>query len=191
MQRREPFKFMLQLAMFGSGLLFFGLLVFYTILARPNAGFGKLILPQIFWVSTLLMMISSLTLYLANWSFVQHKFKSYRFYMGITLGLGIGFIIMQLLGWKELFELNANATVKTSRGFILMLSGLHIVHIVVGLIFLIKIFVESLKRLSYVESFVYSVNPPNQLKINLIVFYWHFVDVLWVILFAYLWWQNG
>lgn len=190
MQRKEPFKFMLQLAMFGSGLLFLGLLVFYTILSRPEAGFGRLILPEIFWASTLLMLISSLTLYLAEWSFDKHNFKSYRFYMGSTLALGICFIVMQLLGWKELFELNANSAIRTSRGFIVMISGLHILHIVVGLIFLVKIFIESLKRLSYVESFVYSVNPPNQLKVNLIVFYWHFVDVLWVILFLYLWWQN-
>ena len=110
--------------------------------------------------------------------------------MGTTLTLGICFIIMQLFGWKELFELNANSAIRTSRGFIIIISGLHILHIVVGLIFLIKIFIESLKRLSYVESFVYSVNPPNQLKVNLIVFYWHFVDILWVILFLYLWWQN-
>lgn len=176
--------------MFGSGLLFLGLLVFYTILSRPQAGFGKLILPEIFWASTLLILISSLTLHLADWSFDKHHFKSYRFYMGTTLTLGICFIIMQLFGWKELFELNANSAIRTSRGFIIMISGLHILHIAVGLIFLVKIFIESLKRLSYVESFVYSVNPPNQLKVNLIVFYWHFVDILWVILFLYLWWQN-
>jgi cytochrome c oxidase subunit 3 len=71
MQRKEPFKFMLQLAMFGSGLLFLGLLVFYTILSRPQAGFGKLILPEIFWASTLLILISSLTLHLADWSLIS------------------------------------------------------------------------------------------------------------------------
>ena len=122
MQRREPFKFMLQLAMFGSGLLFLGLLVFYTILQRPEAGFGQLILPQIFWVSTLLMLISSLTLHLAHLYFKQDKYPTFRFYMGFTLSLGICFIVMQLIGWQQLFQLNANAAVRTSRGFIIIVS---------------------------------------------------------------------
>ncbi len=190
MQRREPFKFMLQLAMFGSGLLFLGLLVFYTILQRPEAGFGQLILPQIFWASTLLMLISSLTLHLAHLYFKQDKYPTFRFYMGFTLSLGICFIVMQLIGWQQLFQLNANAAVRTSRGFIIILSGLHILHIFAGLIFLIKVFIELLRRRSYVETFVYSVNPPNQLKINLIIFYWHFVDVLWLILFMFLCWHH-
>lgn len=190
MQRREPFKFMLQTAIFGSGLMFLGLMISYLNLERPNAGFGKIEIPQIFWVSTLVIMISSLTLHLANMNFKQDKYLNYRTLMAITLSLGLIFIGMQLWGWQEIFTQNASPEVRTSRGFIYMLSGLHIFHIVIGLFFLIKIFVEAIKRMSYVESFIYSVNPPNQLKINLIIFYWHFVDVLWIILFLFLLWRN-
>lgn len=181
---------MLQMAIFGSGLMFLGLMTSYLNLERPHAGFGKIEIPQIFWVSTLVIMISSLTLHLANMNFKQDKYLNYRTLMGITLSLGLIFIGMQLWGWQEIFTQNASPEVRTSRGFIYMLSGLHILHIVVGLIFLIKIFVEAIKRMSYVESFIYSVNPPNQLKINLIIFYWHFVDVLWILLFLFLLWRN-
>lgn len=190
MQRREPFKFMLQMSIFGSGLMFLGLLTTYLGLQRPDAGFGKIQLPTVFWVSTLLILISSLTLHLANLNFKEDKFLSYRIYMGFTLLLGLVFVGMQLWGWQQLFALNADAALRTSRGFIYILSGLHILHIVIGLFFLIKIFLEAIKRASYIESFVYSVNPPNQLKINLIIFYWHFVDLLWVVLFLFLLWQN-
>lgn len=190
MQRREPFKFMLQMSIFGSGLMFLGLLTTYLGLQRPDAGFGKIQLPVVFWVSTLLILISSLTLHLANLNFKEDKFLSYRIYMGFTLLLGFLFVGMQLWGWQQLFALNADASIRTSRGFIYILSGLHILHIVIGLFFLIKIFLEAIKRASYIESFVYSVNPPTQLKINLIVFYWHFLDLLWVVLFLFLLWQN-
>ncbi len=181
---------MLQMAIFGSGLFFLGLMASYLKLARPDAGFGKIDIPQIFWASTLVMLISSLTLHLANIYFKQDKYLNYRILMGITLSLGFIFIGMQFWGWRELFTVNSSPQVRTSRGFIYILSGLHILHIVVGLFFLIKIFVEALKRISYVESFIYSVNPPNQLKINLIIFYWHFVDILWIILFLFLLWRN-
>jgi cytochrome c oxidase subunit 3 len=190
MERREPFKFMLQMAIFGSGLMFLGLLSAYLGLERPDAGFDKLPLPTIFWVSTLLIMISSLTLQLSNSYFKQDQFLKYRIFMGTTLALGITFVMMQFLGWYELLSIGTTANARTSRGFIYMLSGLHILHILVGIFFLIKIFVEAIKRLSYLESFVYSVNPPNQLKINLIIFYWHFVDLLWVVLFLFLLWRN-
>ncbi|PWK27930.1 cytochrome c oxidase subunit 3 [Arcicella aurantiaca] len=181
---------MLQMAIFGSGLMFLGLMASYLKLERPNAGFDKIEIPQIFWASTLLIMISSLTLHLANMNFKQDKYLNYRILMGITLSLGLIFIGMQLWGWQELFTQNNSPEARTARGFIYMLSGLHIVHIVVGLFFLIKIFVEAIKRISYLESFIYSVNPPNQLKINLIIFYWHFVDILWILLFAFLLWRN-
>lgn len=188
MQRREPFKFMLQLAIFGSGLMFLFLLTSYLNLERPDAGFDKIEIPNIFWISTLLIVISSLTLHLANMYFKEDKYLSYRVLMAITLILGIAFIVLQLIGWQQLFTQSGD--VRNSKGFIYMLSGLHIMHIVIGLFFLIKIFVEALKRMSYIESFIYSVNPPNQLKINLIIFYWHFVDVLWIVLFAFLLWRN-
>lgn len=188
MQRREPFKFMLQLAIFGSGLMFLFLLTSYLNLERPDAGFAKIEIPKIFYVSTLLIVISSLTLHLANIYFKEDKYLIYRILMAITLLLGMAFIVLQLIGWQQLFTQNGD--VRNSKGFIYMLSGLHIFHILIGLFFLIKIFVEALKRMSYIESFIYSVNPPNQLKINLIIFYWHFVDILWIILFAFLLWRN-
>jgi cytochrome c oxidase subunit 3 len=190
MERRESFKFMLQMAIFGSGLMFFGLMATYLARERPEAGFEKIQLPQVFWISTLVIMISSLTLHLANMNFKQDKYLNYRVLMAITLSLGLAFIVMQFWGWQEIFAQDSTAEVKNARGFIYLLSGLHILHIVLGLGFLIKIFVEAIRRMSYIESFIYSVNPPNQLKINLIIFYWHFVDVLWVVLFLFLLWRN-
>lgn len=192
MKRREPFQFMLTLAMFGSGLVFLFLLIVYS--ARKNIsaqGFEELPLPEIFYASTIIIIISSFTLHIANINFRKDHFITYRILMGLTLILGISFIFMQLWGWQEVYSLSDNPARKNSGGFIYLLSGLHILHIIIGIFFLVQIFIEALKRMSYVESFVYSVNPPNQLKINLIIFYWHFVDVLWVILFLYLLWQHS
>ncbi len=189
MKRPEPFRFMLMLAMFGSGLFFVFCLLIY-VLRKEGSNLVEIPLPRIFWVSTAVMLLSSLTLHTAQWAFRKDKYLIYRMLMGNTLLLGILFILMQLMGWQSIINYPQVPEARTSVGFIYLISGMHILHILVGLFFLIKIFIEALKRLSYVDSFVYSVNPPNQLKINLIVFYWHFVDVLWIVLFLFLVYQH-
>jgi cytochrome c oxidase subunit 3 len=73
-----------------------------------------------------------------------------------------------------------------SAAFVYVISGVHLAHILGGILLLIIVFVEALRNFKYVDSFVYSVNPPNQLKLTLVSIYWHFVDVLWVILFLFL-----
>lgn len=192
MKRREPFRFMLGLAMFGSVMVFFFMLLVYALRKDIDGNtFVETPLPTIFNISTLVILLSSLTLHLGDKSFKKDQFLQYRTLMGATFFLGAAFIIMQLVGWKQLHDTSTTSESRNSGGFIYLISGLHILHILIGLGFLLKIFIEALKRLSYVDSFVYSVNPPNQLKINLIIFYWHFVDVLWLVLFSFLVWQHS
>jgi cytochrome c oxidase subunit 3 len=148
-------------------------------------------LPSLFLISTAVILLSSLTLHLANNSFRSDGFVRYRVLMGSTLGLGVLFIILQLLGWQQLISGGVSMSNNPSAGFIYVISGLHILHILGGVVALGLAVIDSLKNYNYVDAFVYSVNPPNQLKIRLITLYWHFVDVLWLILFAFLVYQHG
>jgi cytochrome c oxidase subunit 3 len=109
----------------------------------------------------------------------------------MTLTLGFTFITMQCMGWSQLIEAGITLSRSPAGSFVYLLSGLHMLHILGGLIFLVVIFIESLRRTSYVDSFVYSVNPPNQLKIKLATMYWHFVDILWLCIFLFLWCQHS
>lgn len=184
-KRREPFRFMLWLGIFGSAMLFLLLAVIY--LSRKSASdWVSFQLPQIFWLSTLVIILSSLTLHLANRAFKSEHFFTYRLQIAFTLTLGIGFIIMQLIGWSELIKAGVKLSTSPAGAFVYLLSGLHILHIFGGLVFLVILFIAALRRISYVDSFVYSVNPPNQLRIRLVTTYWHFVDVLWLLLFIFL-----
>ena len=85
------------------------------------------------------------------------------------------------MGWKAIRR----------GGFVYIISGVHLLHILVGLVFLTIMLVEAMRRRPYVDSFVYSVNPPNKLKIRLITLYWHFVDLLWIGLFIFLLVHHG
>lgn len=185
-KRREPFEFMLYLAMAGSIILF--LLVMFVFIYKESFNQVNIQVPmqRIFWASTWVILFSSATLHWANKAFIEERFRSYRLNISLTLISGILFIILQFLGWKSLYNNNFSVQNNTGSMFIIILSGLHIVHTIGGIVALIFANRDAFRNLEYVDSFVYSVNPPNQLKIRLISIYWHFVDILWIALFLFL-----
>jgi cytochrome c oxidase subunit 3 len=184
-KRREPFAFMLYLAIIGSGLLFLFLIIVFLTKEVRNQDIPVEI-PGLFWVSTLVILLSSFTLQGAGRAFKEERFRSYRLNISLTLFAGILFIILQSLGWRKMLLSGITMSNNTGGMFIYILSGLHILHIFGGLIALISANRDAFKRMAYVDAYVYSVNPPNQLKIKLISIYWHFVDILWIILFLFL-----
>jgi cytochrome c oxidase subunit III len=176
---------MLILGMVGSALLFLFVLLIY--LLRKGSGDVSLFIPKVFWFSTVVILLSSFMLQFANRAFVEERFRTYRLCLFLTLFLGIVFIILQFIGWQEMLSKGIHFDTNNMGGvFIYTLSGLHIFHTLGGIIFLLLVNRDALRNLKYVDSYVYSVNPPNQLKIKLISIYWHFVDCLWVLLFLFL-----
>lgn len=184
-KRREPFGFMLWLGVAGSSLLFIAIFVTYLIRIQGNEG-HFIPLPDMFWLSTLVILFSSILLHEANLAFKQERFLHYRLFLGATLTLGITFMLLQASGWLEMIENGFFINQSTSIGFVYLLTGLHLAHILVGVIYLAVIFQKALKNRTYVDSFVYSVNPPNILRLKLITRYWHFVDALWLVVFLFM-----
>lgn len=184
LRRREPYNFMLGLGIFGMSLMFFILTMLYLQRqARPD--WVHFEMPSAFWVSTALILASSFTLHAANLSLRQEAFAFYRLWISLTLGLGLAFIGMQLWGWALLQAQGITLQKSISGAFLFVISGLHIAHLLGGIWFLAVAWVEAFRYRKYVDSFIYSVNPPNQLRIRLITKYWHFVDALWLYLFCF------
>lgn len=190
-KRREPFNFMLWLGIGGSVLIFTILLAVYIMRKSAGVYWTDVPLPGLFWVSTVAILVSSLTLHLANHSLRTDRYPEFRRYIAATLFLGILFVILQFLGWYQLIKAGISTLNNPSAGFIYLFSGLHIFHILIGIGVLSWAVYQSLKNSNYVDAFVFSVNPPNQLKIKLITIYWHFVDVLWLYLFGFLLYHHG
>jgi len=184
-KRREPFGFMLCLGVIGSSLLFAVIFIEYF-LRMDGANWRFVALPDMFWLSTLVILFSSITLHEANLAFIQERFLHYRIFLAATLTLGITFMFLQGGGWIEMIENGSFNNINSSSGFIYLLTGLHMLHILIGVVYMGIIFRKALKNRTYVDSFVYSVNPPNRLQLKLITRYWHFVDILWVIVFLLL-----
>jgi cytochrome c oxidase subunit III len=189
-RRREPFRFMVWLGIAGSVLVFTVLLVIYAV-RSTGPGWAEVRLPLVFLVSTVVILLSSFTLHNANRDFKNEQFAGYRAYLTATLTLGLMFMVLQFWGWRHLIVAGVMLENNPAGGFVYIISGLHLLHILLGLIFLGIALAEAMRRMTYVDSFVYSVNPPNQLKLRLLTLYWHFVDVLWIGLFLFLLVHHG
>jgi cytochrome c oxidase subunit 3 len=184
-KRREPFRFMVWLGIASSVIVFTMLLVAYVI-RQTGSGWAEIKLPSVFLVSTVVILLSSFTLNNAIQAFRHERFNNYRTNLGTTLVLGTLFMLLQGWGWRQMIRAGITLESNPAGGFIYIISGIHLLHILVGLIFLVIMLAEALRRRPYVDAFVYSVNPPNRLKIRLITLYWHFVDILWLGLFIFL-----
>ncbi|MDJ1469752.1 cytochrome c oxidase subunit 3 [Cytophagaceae bacterium DM2B3-1] len=187
--RKDPYQFMLYLGFGGSSLIFLLFVVLY-IIRKGTPGWLSFNIPSIFWISTSLIILSSITLHLANKAFIQDRFTYYKWLLAATLDLGILFIITQIIGWQTLLQEGIVIHKSTAGAFLYIISGLHLLHVLGGLVFLSILLIQALKRTTYIDSFIYSVNPPNQFRLLLISQYWHFVDILWVLLFIFFLYQQ-
>jgi cytochrome c oxidase subunit 3 len=183
-KRREPFQFMLYVGMLGS-LLIFLMFTFIYLARKPDAQWANFRLPVAFWLSTGAILGSSLALHGANRAFRRERFVQYKWLIGATLALGVVFIGLQYVGWEEMQRLNVRLRNNTAGAFLYVITGVHLLHILGGVFLLAVAFINAVRRTTYVDAFVYSVNPPNQLKLKLVTLYWHFVDALWVYLFLF------
>ena len=168
-----------------SSVMIFTILLAAYIIRRTGPGWVNVKLPGVFLISTGVIMLSSFTLRNAIQAFRHERFANYRANLITTLVLGALFMLLQGLGWRHMIREGIVLSGNPAGGFIYIISGLHLLHILLGLIFLSIMLAEALRRRPYVDSFVYSVNPPNLLKIKLITLYWHFVDILWIGLFIF------
>lgn len=181
---------MVWLGIASSTMLFTMLLVAYVV-RSAGSNWSMVKLPLVFLISTAVILLSSFTLNNARIAFRHERFGNYRTNLATTLSLGILFMLLQGWGWRDLIRAGVRLEGNPAGGFIYIISGLHLLHILIGLILLGIVMSEALLRRPYVESFVYSVNPPNRLKIKLIILYWHFVDILWLGLFLFLLVHHG
>ncbi len=126
--------------------------------------------------STICLLSSSFTVYMAEHSLVKGHVGRFKFWLLVTIALGLEFIIGTGLEWRELiFEHHLTMSTNLFGTTYYSLVGLHASHVIVGLFFLIMTMVVSL------------IGFPIQTqtrRVILLSWYWHFVDAVWVIVFS-------
>lgn len=179
----NPYLTMLLFLMLGSGVLFLFTTGLYV--ARwGDPSWADFKLPVVFWVSTALMAISSYTLYQANQCRKAESYDELKTWLGITLLLGLGFAVGQVVGWVQMVQAGIVAS-NLAGAFIYLLSGLHAAHVLGALWLMARVYNQAYKSESYVDAYiVQQLNPVAQTYFKLAMYFWHFVDVLWLVLFA-------
>ena len=178
-QKLHPHKFIMWIAIASICMMFAGLTSAY-IVKKSQDNVEKVILPNLFWWSTLVIILSSLTIQIAVKNIKAKEMQRYRLMLGITAFLGILFAVMQWYGFKILRTNGILFTGKNSNpgaSFLLIIIGLHALHVLGGVIalivFNIKIYFSKIRN--------YSAVP-----VEVVATYWHFVGILWVYLLLFL-----
>lgn len=137
-------------------------------------------LPNAFITSTIVILLSSITFILAKRALKKNQRQQTTVLLFVTLILGIVFIVCQFQGFQQIIDLGYNFTGPTSNvtmSYIYLIAVVHILHVVVGLISLLVVIYNHFKQ---------KYQPTKMLGFELSATFWHFVDLLWLYLFLFL-----
>jgi len=176
---RKAQKFTLWLGMLGMFMMFAALSSGFIVYTASGVDKGlKTLLPDTFIYSTMAIFLSSVTMHFAYKAAQVGNLARQKALLFATLILGIIFFALQVYSWEILTErgvyfVNNNA----SQSFVYVFTGMHLAHIIAGVIVLITALVGVFKPL-----------PPdgNQFRMNLATIFWHFLDLLWIYIYVFL-----
>lgn len=178
--KEKTMKGMLWLGIFSMIMIFGAITSAYIVRKFQNDGkdWREFTLPFMFFVSTGVIILSSITMNMAFSAAKQGNNSKVKSFAGITLILGILFFVAQFLGYGQLIE-NGIYLVdpKAAGSYIYVLTALHMAHLLGGLIALAVVVYRSSKN---------KYSSDNYLGVRLASTYWHFLDGLWVYLFLFL-----
>ncbi len=175
--RLKAKKTLLWVALVSIIMMFAGLTSAY-IVRMAEGNWQDFALPQMFYFSTAIILISSVTMNLAMSAAKNDNFAKVKLYVWVTFILGVTFVIFQFAGWKDLISQNIYFSGGNASGsYLYVLSGLHLAHVLGGLLALLVAGVRSLYNIYHSK---------KMLGLQLCSIYWHFLDFLWIYLFLFL-----
>ena len=152
----------------------------------PSAGpgFTEQFSPMAAWgipaINTLLLLSSGVTVTIAHWALKENKRGMLNLFLFFTVLLGVLFLTLQVHEYGHAYsELNLKLTTGVYGSTFFMLTGFHGFHVTLGAIMLTVILVRCLKG---------HFKPDHHFAFEAVAWYWHFVDVVWLGLFIFVYW---
>ena len=131
-------------------------------------------------INTAILLTSGVTLTWAHHALKEMKRMQLIIGLGLTVALGIIFMYLQALEYGHAFnDLNLNMGSGIYGSTFFMLTGFHGFHVTIGTIMLMVILGRSIYG---------HFNPKNHFAFEAVAWYWHFVDVVWLGLFIFVYW---
>lgn len=177
--RERTAKLLLYVSIGSIVMAFAGLTSAYVVTKGSGAGL-KFDLPAIFYYSTAIILISSLTINMALVAARKDNYTQITMWLVVTFVLGLAFSFTQYAAWTALYQNKiyfAGRQSNAAGSFLYVITGLHLAHLAGGLLYLIGVIIRSVKQ---------QFNAQNHLKLKLSAIYWHFLDLLWIYLFIFL-----
>ena len=157
-------------------MLFTSLSSAYIVRSGVTYDWYPIAVPRVMFGSTVLIILSSISIEIARRKLKQGLAESYSKYLLLTGLLGVGFLVSQLLAWRQLAAQGIYISSHPHSSFFYVLTGAHGVHIAGGLLALGFLWLRS-KRL---------LDAKRQAFADAVSIYWHFMDALWIYLFLLL-----
>lgn len=163
----------------GSECLFFGSLISTYLVYRDHSLVGPF--PQDTFdipytsVSSFVLLMSSLTMVLALAAIQRANVKEMRIWLAATALLGTIFLGGQVYEFTEFVNHGLSLSKNLFGTTFFVLTGFHGAHVTIGVIMLLSLFLNSLRG---------KVKQKDSLTVELVGLYWHFVDVVWVVIFT-------
>jgi cytochrome c oxidase subunit 3 len=160
-------------------------LVFCYFATTAGSIWNKFQLPHIFHANTIIILMSSYTVWQMRRANLHDDHAGYKTALLITVLLGTAFTGFQMIGWYELLSNGVGFYNNISGTYLYLISGLHLLHLLIGvgllLWFMYKAYV--IDNDAY-QTLIFETDPVAKLKIEMMGLYWHFVDVLWLFLYV-------
>ncbi len=162
----------------GSEFLFFGAFVsaYLLYITTTAGGPGVEIFDIPFTsISSFVLLMSSLTMVLAHNSHARGDLRRMRLWILATAGQGAVFLGGQVYEFTTFYNEGLNLTQSPFASSFFVLTGFHGLHVFVGILMLLSLYALSLTG---------KVKANQDVKTEMIGLYWHFVDIIWVVIFT-------
>ena len=172
----HPKKFAMWLFIVSVVMIFAGLTSAF-IVRQAEGNWLQFELPRMFWYTSGIIVLSSIFMHWAYVSAKKDQLDQLKIALSITTVLGLAFLAGQWYSWVELVNMDVYFVGNPSGSFLYIFTGLHAVHLISGIVFLIIVLISS---------FRYKVHSKRLNPIQMCATYWHFLGGLWLYLFVFL-----
>lgn len=183
-KQKRAKKMMLWFGIISLVMSFAGLTSAFIVSSSRQDWLENFILPSAFTYSTLIIVLSSVLLFLAKKTFKNSQSAITTSLLIGAFVLGIAFIYSQVQGFNQIIASGYNFTGPTSNitmSYVYVIAVVHIIHVLAGIICLFIVIINQLNK---------KYSDKNRLGFDLASNFWHFVDILWVYLFIFLYFFN-
>ncbi|HMV15437.1 MAG TPA: cytochrome c oxidase subunit 3 [Chitinophagales bacterium] len=187
-------RFTMYLFIITTSMIFAGFTSAFLVRKGVGGAWSSFGIPSVFIISTVLILLSSVCLHLAHLANKKQNNVMTTIGLFATLVLGALFCYFQIQGWKALNDAGVYLSFNPNPAgpYFLVITFVHAVHVIFGLLFLLIAFFHSLLLLRRKESthVIDQIESSEKgifiIRTDLLTLFWHFMGILWVYLYFFL-----